>query len=318
MAMWPLSDILLVQLLIMLSPACFLEAQTSYSTAQNYYPSWTNNLSIPARGFDSYQMILIILSLNKTYAGAIVNFTLQHVIWLANENKPVGRNATLKLLPEGNLVLRDADGALVWSTNTSNMSVAGIKMMKTGMLVLQDHNNKTVWQSFSNTAHVSTSWTNNDPISAMPFNLFKIIMMHGAGFSCGFHSKDRNSFYFAIWKSEYSGDDDPEALWLANRNRPVGQNATLQFLPDGDLVLRDADGALVWSTNTSNMSVAGMRMMETGMLVLQDHNNKIVWQSFGNTAHVSTSWTNNDPKSAIPYNLYNIIVMHGALGIFWR
>ncbi|KAG6778905.1 hypothetical protein POTOM_015268 [Populus tomentosa] len=335
MAMWPLSDILLVQLLIMLSPACFLEAQTSYSTAQNYYPSWTNNLSIPARGFDSYQMILIsesvsfacgfyskdqendsfyfaVLSLNKTYAGAIVNFTLQHVIWLANENKPVGRNATLKLLPEGNLVLRDADGALVWSTNTSNMSVAGIKMMKTGMLVLQDHNNKTVWQSFSNTAHVSTSWTNNDPISAMPFNLFKIIMMHGAGFSCGFHSKDRNSFYFAIWKSEYSGDDDPEALWLANRNRPVGQNATLQFLPDGDLVLRDADGALVWSTNTSNMSVAGMRMMETGMLVLQDHNNKIVWQSFGNTAHVSTSWTNNDPKSAIPYNLYNIIVMHGA------
>nr|TKR99894.1 hypothetical protein D5086_0000187030 [Populus alba] len=305
MAMWPLSDILLVQLLIMLSPACFLEAQTSYSTAQNYYPSWTNNLSIPARGFDSYQMILLseywsfacgfyskdqendsfyfaVVSLNQTYAGAIVNFTLQHVIWLANENKPVGRNATLKLLPEGNLVLRDADGALVWSTNTSNMSVAGIKMMETGMLVLQDHNNKTVWQSFSNTAHVSTSWTNNDPISAMPFNLFKIIMMHGAGFYCGFLSKDRNSFYFAIWKkkSEYSGDDDPEALWLANRNRPVGENATLQFLPDGDLVLRDADGAFVWSTNTSNMSVAGMRMMETGNLELQDHNNKIVWAIF--------------------------------------
>ncbi|KAJ6935764.1 hypothetical protein NC652_010708 [Populus alba x Populus x berolinensis] len=337
MAMWPLSDILLVQLLIMLSPACFLEAQTSYSTAQNYYPSWTNNLSIPARGFDSYQMILLseywsfacgfyskdqendsfyfaVVSLNQTYAGGIVNFTLQHVIWLANENKPVGRNATLKLLPEGNLVLRDADGALVWSTNTSNMSVAGIKMMETGMLVLQDHNNKTVWQSFSNTAHVSTSWTNNDPISAMPFNLFKIIMMHGAGFYCGFLSKDRNSFYFAIWKkkSEYSGDDDPEALWLANRNRPVGENATLQFLPDGDLVLRDADGAFVWSTNTSNMSVAGMRMMETGNLKLQDRNNKIVWQSFSNTAHVSTLWTNNDPISAMPYNLYKIFMMHGA------
>ncbi|KAL9355303.1 hypothetical protein Peur_053273 [Populus x canadensis] len=336
MAIWPLSDILLVQLLIMLSPAYFLEAQIPDSTAQ-ISTSWTNNLPIPAEHFDFCQMILMsepqsfacgfcskdqkndsfyfaVVSLQLSYYADAANysFTLQNVIWLANENKPVGQNATLKLLPEGNLVLRDADGALVWSTNTSNMSVAGIKMMKTGMLVLQDHNNKTVWQSFSDTAHVSTSWT-NDPISAMPYNLYKIIMMHRAGFSCGFHSKDRNSFYFAIWKqSEYSGDDDPEALWFANRNRPVGQNATLQFLPDGDLVLRDTDGTFVWSTNTSNMSVAGMRMMETGMLVLQDHNNKIVWQSFSNTAHVSTSWTNNDPISAIPYNLYKIIMMHGA------
>lgn len=310
MAIWPLSDILLVQLLIMLSPAYFVEAQIQDSTAQ-ISTSWTNNLSIPVGDFDFYQIILLsesrsfacgfyskdqkndsfyfaVVSLQITsYVAAILNFTLQHVIWLANENKPVGQNATLKLLPEGNLVLRDADGALVWSTNTSNMSVAGIKMMETGMLVLQDHNNKTVWQSFSNTAHVSTSWTNNDPISAMPYNLYKIIMMHGAGFSCGFHSKDRNSFYFAIWQqSEYSGDDDRDALWLANRNRPVGENATLQFLPDGDLILRDTDGTFVWSTNTSNMSVAGMRMMETGNLELYDVNNKTVWNSFDHPADV--------------------------------
>ncbi|XP_034890396.1 LOW QUALITY PROTEIN: G-type lectin S-receptor-like serine/threonine-protein kinase SD2-5 [Populus alba] len=310
MAIWPLSDILLVQLLIMLSPAYLLEALTLYPTGQ-ISTSLTNNMSIPARGFDSYQMILMsesgsfacgfhskdqendsfyfaVVSLHVTYyADDRYSFTLQNVIWLANENKPVGQNATLKLLPEGNLVLRDADGALVWSTNTSNMSVAGIKMMKTGMLVLQDHNNKTVWQSFSTTAHVSTSWTNNDPISAIPYNLYKISMMHGAGFSCGFHSKDRNSFYFAIWKqSEVSGDDDPEALWLANRNRPVGENATLQFLPDGDLVLRDTDGTFVWSTNTSNMSVAGMRMMETGNLELYDVNNKTVWNSFDHPSDV--------------------------------
>jgi hypothetical protein len=207
----------------MLSPAYFLEAQIYDSTAQ-ISTSWTNNLSIPAGDFDFYHMILMSESEsfacgfysedqeNDSFYFAVVSRQrsyyeydsyysyLQNVIWLANENKPVGQNATLKLLPEGNLVLRDADGALVWSTNTSNMSVAGIKMMETGMLVLQDHNNKTVWQSFSTTAHVSTSWTNNDPISAMPYNLYKIIMMHGAGFSCGFHSTDRNSFYFAIWK----------------------------------------------------------------------------------------------------------------------
>lgn len=68
--------------------------------------------------------------------------------------------------------------------------------------------------------------------------------------------------------------------WLANRNRPVGENATLQLLADGNLILRDADGALVWSTRTSNKAVVGMKMTETGNLVLHDSENNTVWQSF--------------------------------------
>uniref|UniRef100_A0ACD5VNE3 Uncharacterized protein n=1 Tax=Avena sativa TaxID=4498 RepID=A0ACD5VNE3_AVESA len=69
-------------------------------------------------------------------------------------------------------------------------------------------------------------------------------------------------------------------VWSANRDRQVQLNATLSFTSGGDLVLRDTDNSLVWSTNTSGQSVAGMTITELGNLVLFNQNNRSVWQSF--------------------------------------
>ncbi|KAJ9168725.1 hypothetical protein P3X46_020218 [Hevea brasiliensis] len=56
-------------------------------------------------------------------------------------------------------------------------------------------------------------------------------------------------------------------IWSANRNKPVRENATLQLLVDENLELGDADGSLVWSTNTSNKSVAGQKLVRGQKLV---------------------------------------------------
>lgn len=72
----------------------------------------------------------------------------------------------------------------------------------------------------------------------------------------------------------------PQVVWSANRNRPVKLNATLSLTNSGDLVLRDADGSQVWSTNTAGKSVSGMNITDSGNLVLFDSKNAIVWQSF--------------------------------------
>lgn len=69
-------------------------------------------------------------------------------------------------------------------------------------------------------------------------------------------------------------------MWSANRNRPVRFNATLRLTEDGNLILADADGTFVWSTNTAGKSVSGLNLTETGNLVLLDRNNEMVWQSF--------------------------------------
>ena len=77
------------------------------------------------------------------------------------------------------------------------------------------------------------------------------------------------------------GDHHSESLmcrvWEADRGKPVGENATLTFRPDGNLVLADANGTLAWQTATG---VAGLNLRPNGNLVLHDGNNSFVWQSF--------------------------------------
>ncbi|KAJ6882942.1 hypothetical protein NC651_029268 [Populus alba x Populus x berolinensis] len=68
--------------------------------------------------------------------------------------------------------------------------------------------------------------------------------------------------------------------WSANRDHPVQSNATLQLTSGEGLVLKDVDGSIAWSTNTTGKSVAGTNLTDTGNLVLFDDNNATVWQSF--------------------------------------
>nr|XP_043612905.1 G-type lectin S-receptor-like serine/threonine-protein kinase SD2-5 [Erigeron canadensis] len=80
--------------------------------------------------------------------------------------------------------------------------------------------------------------------------------------------------------STVSSEKLPPVVWSANRDYPVQNNATLNFTAAGELVLRDADGRKVWTTNTAGKSVVGMNLTVSGNLVLYDVNKKVVWQSF--------------------------------------
>ncbi|KAJ9699040.1 hypothetical protein PVL29_007892 [Vitis rotundifolia] len=135
-------------------------------------------------------------------------------------------------------------------------------------------------------ANLSTSWTNtrgewvnsSDWATVQPI-LLSLGETSGPGFLCGFHCHHKsNSCLFAIliFQDVYS----PQLVWSANGNRPVRFNATLRLTEEGDLILADADGTFVWSTNTAGKSVSGLNLTETGNLVLLDRNNEMVWQSF--------------------------------------
>ncbi|KZV16038.1 hypothetical protein F511_26167 [Dorcoceras hygrometricum] len=78
----------------------------------------------------------------------------QTVIWVANRERPVpGKDGVLSIGDDGNLIISNGNGDIIWSSNTetvaSNISTAVI--MDTGNLILQQANasNQVVlWQSF--------------------------------------------------------------------------------------------------------------------------------------------------------------------------
>ncbi|XP_076906613.1 G-type lectin S-receptor-like serine/threonine-protein kinase SD2-5 [Bidens hawaiensis] len=70
------------------------------------------------------------------------------VVWSANPDNPVTKNAILNFTAAGDLVLTDGDETIVWTTNTKGKSVVGMNLTDIGNLVLFDQQNKVVWQSF--------------------------------------------------------------------------------------------------------------------------------------------------------------------------
>uniref|UniRef100_A0A0D9UY17 Receptor-like serine/threonine-protein kinase n=1 Tax=Leersia perrieri TaxID=77586 RepID=A0A0D9UY17_9ORYZ len=121
---------------------------------------------------------------------------------------------------------------------------------------------------------------------AMASVSFLIFFLTAAGF---YYRPWSNTYLFGVYTVTHDGEyadmtswraEPVVVVWSANRDQLVQQNSTLSFTADGDLVLRNPDGGLVWSTNTSGQSVAGMTLTESGNLVLFNNNNLPVWQSF--------------------------------------
>ncbi|KAI3965056.1 hypothetical protein MKX01_013987 [Papaver californicum] len=95
-----------------------------------------------------------------------------------------------------------------------------------------------------------------------------------------FYNTTPNAYVLALRAGIPRDEDLMRWVWDANRNDPVRENATLTFSRNGNLVLADVDGRIVWQTNTANKGVTGMSLQPNGNLVLQDKNGRFVWQSF--------------------------------------
>ncbi|KAF8411078.1 hypothetical protein HHK36_003617 [Tetracentron sinense] len=108
--------------------------------------------------------------------------------------------------------------------------------------------------------------------------------------TCGFFCTETcNSYLFSVVVRGESKIRTPQVsfpglVWSANRDYPVGENATLKLTRHEGLVLRDSDDTKVWSTNISGNSVMGMNITDSGNLVLFNDEGAMVWQSFDHPA----------------------------------
>lgn len=83
------------------------------------------------------------------------------VVWSANRNSPVSKNAIVEFDATGNLVLLDG-GATVWSSNTSGDGAEFAVMSESGNFILFNAERIPIWQSFS---HPSDTLLPNQPLS---------------------------------------------------------------------------------------------------------------------------------------------------------
>ncbi|CAN6206895.1 unnamed protein product [Urochloa humidicola] len=121
----------------------------------------------------------------------------------------------------------------------------------------------------------------------------RTIVSRGGRFELGFFSpagSSGHSYYVGIWYKKAVSQRTP--VWVANRAAPVSDPASsrLAVAADGNLVLTNEAGKLVWSSNISSYSgdaVAAV-IMDTGNLVLRrGDNGEVLWQS---VEHPTDTW----------------------------
>ncbi|KAJ0489089.1 putative protein kinase RLK-Pelle-SD-2b family [Helianthus annuus] len=145
-------------------------------------------------------------------------------------------------------------------------------------------------------ANLSTTWVNTQSfrnnISFTDGSMVRPILLRGSfgpKFACGFYCNGTcTSYLFAVFIAQTNSGGQitqpssgfPQVVWSANRDHPVSYGAVLNLTATGELVLQDADGSIVWNTNTTRKSVAGLNLTDDGNLALFDVNSSVVWQSF--------------------------------------
>ena len=141
------------------------------------------------------------------------------------------------------------------------------------------------------TVNYPISWTNKKPTGDfVQFNVGIILATRTLSglkydYTCGcsfFCNQTCNSSLFAIltFYSYKFSTFSAQIVWSANPINPVRYNATLKLTSKRGLVLQDVDGTVVWSTNISTKSVAGLHLTDECNLMFLDEKNATVWQSF--------------------------------------
>ncbi|KAJ8534916.1 hypothetical protein K7X08_016644 [Anisodus acutangulus] len=90
-------------------------------------------------------------SSNQRFLGIwYADVQVDSVVWVANRDKPISdKNGIFTIEKNGNLVVKNGRGDLLWSTNVTvaTMNSTG-SLMDNGNLVIVNGNNRALWQSF--------------------------------------------------------------------------------------------------------------------------------------------------------------------------
>ncbi|KAF3433835.1 hypothetical protein FNV43_RR24938 [Rhamnella rubrinervis] len=252
------------------------------------------------------------------YLGIGYSFSHHVVIWVANIYKPHRDccDGILKISMDDNLLLSDAKGQVLWSssnnTTTSETTMASnnsstVFLSKVLLLITKYAREKTMSASGKGNSNLADVILKLGLFESYHFNEFatttatdtftfnhsikgsETIISNSSVFELGFFSPvNSTNRYLGIW---YSFSPNV-VVWVANRDKPLrdNSNGVLKISMDGDLVLSDARGQVLWSssnsttssgtTMVSNNSSTSAQLLDTGNLVLKDYQGTTIWESF--------------------------------------
>ncbi|GLJ14333.1 hypothetical protein SUGI_0231080 [Cryptomeria japonica] len=99
-------------------------------------------------------------------------------------------------------------------------------------------------------------------------------------FGLGFHPSGNDGLY--VLGIAYSDIKDPALVWSAGSGIQIGVQSSFRLDNNGNLVLQDEIGRVLWQSNTGNSGVVSAVLEDNGNFVLKNGNSTVVWDTFTN------------------------------------
>nr|GMC50936.1 epidermis-specific secreted glycoprotein EP1-like [Ipomoea batatas]GMC56628.1 epidermis-specific secreted glycoprotein EP1-like [Ipomoea batatas] len=131
---------------------------------------------------------------------------------------------------------------------------------------------------------------------------YRVLDVFNNPFQLCFYNTTPNAYTLALRMGTVRSELRMRWVWEANRGRPVRDGATFELRKDGNLVLADVDGRVVWQSGTANKGVVGFKLLPNGNMVLHDTKGNFVWQSFDyptDTLLVGQSLRQSGPRKLV-------------------
>ncbi|XP_023758947.2 receptor-like serine/threonine-protein kinase SD1-8 [Lactuca sativa] len=116
-----------------------------------------------------------------------------------------------------------------------------------------------------------------------PLTINQTLVSNGDVFELGFFNANNGSLYIGIW---YKQIQQLTYVWVANRDTPItSSSGNLTIVDNGNMVLVDQVGTVVWSSNQPKKVVKTVaQLLDNGNFVLRPENDEkpenYIWQSF--------------------------------------
>ena len=161
---------------------------------------------------------------------------------------------------DGNLVLYDPSEQVLWSSNTAGQGAKLLAMQLDGELAIYKENGEKLWGS-------GTSGYRGTRLSIINTGDVRIIDDAGTTvWSTNTELRDSQGGFYKDIKLHAWGDDGidfyPGDIWVTNANY------TYAFRTQGDLVIYDPSGKVIWQTPTANQGADRLSIQKDGNVVI--------------------------------------------------
>ncbi|MDG2332908.1 MAG: hypothetical protein P8Q97_01665 [Myxococcota bacterium] len=198
---------------------------------------------------------------------SIQNGVVGGSLW-STDTQNQGINCRVEFQADGNFVLYEGGGQVLWTSGTSGTSGAQLRIQGDGNLVVYNGSNQALWQSYTN-------YPLEYHFAGEALALFAPQILHSQNRKMEM-LEDCNLVLYSFENGETGG-----VVWHSD-TAGQGPGCSANFQADGNFVVYSGSGSALWASGTSGTTGGILSLQEDGNLVVYNGAGQPLWSAGSN------------------------------------